>query len=219
MTPFEVLRNQMVEQQLKGRGLQDQRLLAVFAKVPRHLFVPEEVRSAAYEDRPLPIGAGQTISQPYIVALMTQALHLEGHERVLEIGTGSGYQTAILAELVLEVFSIERVPELLKNVDETLQHVGYHNVYLSVGDGSLGWLDHAPYDAIMVSAAAPRFPPPLLEQLNDPGRLVIPIGSRDSQTLMCVERRGGLLRQRELTNCVFVPLLGTHGWEDTRDAP
>ena len=212
---FEMQQAQMVAEQLRSRGLRNDRLLAAFSKVPRHLFVPEEMRNLAYADRPLPIGEGQTISQPYIVALMTDALHLQGHERVLEIGTGSGYQTAILAEMALEVYSIERLPGLLQQVAEHLYTLGYFNVHLVSGDGSLGWPEHAPYDAILVSAAAPEIPSPLLKQLADPGRLVIPIGSREAQTLLTLEQRNQGLYRTELTHCMFVPLVGKFGWPET----
>ncbi len=202
----------MVEEQLKARGLTEKRLLVAFQKVPRHLFVPPELQREAYADHPLPIGVGQTISQPYIVALMTSCLRLQGHERVLEIGAGSGYQTAILAELALEVFSVERLPELLVVVRERLDGLGYLNVHLSAGNGSLGWPEHAPYDAILVSAAAPEIPQPLLDQLVDRGRMVLPIGPQEAQMLIEVEKRRGTAQQKEIASCVFVPLLGQYGW-------
>ena len=205
-------RARMVEEQLKARGMTDGRLLGAFRKVPRHLFVPKELQQEAYADHPLPIGFGQTISQPYIVALMISRLYLQGHERVLEIGTGSGYETAILAELALEVFSVERIPELLLVVTERLNGLGYLNVHLTPGNGSLGWPEYAPYDAIIVSAAAPEIPTPLLEQLADQGRLVLPIGPQDTQMLVEVEKRHGTIHQREVASCTFVPLMGQHGW-------
>ena len=209
---FDEQRFRMVETQLKARGLIDERLLAAFGKVPRHLFVPKEVRQDAYVDHPLPIGAGQTISQPYIVALMIDCLCLQGHERVLEIGSGSGYQTALLAELALEVYSIERVPELLHAVRERLLTLGCHNVHLATGNGSLGWPDHAPFDAILVSAAAPRVPAPLVAQLAEGGRMAVPIGTPQAQMLVQVEKRRGALHQKDIASCVFVPLIGAHGW-------
>jgi len=202
----------MVESQLAARGITEARLLAAFQKIPRHLFIPKEFQHEAYADHPLPIGAGQTISQPYIVAMMTEALRLQGHERVLEIGSGSGYQTAILAELALEVFSVERLAELLPSVRERLTSLGYVNVHLAVGNGSVGWPEHAPYDAILVSAAAPEVPEPLLTQLADLGRMVVPIGPPQAQTLVRVEKRHGAVHRRELASCVFVPLVGKHGW-------
>lgn len=205
-------RARMVEEQLKARGIVDERLVAAFLKVPRHLFVPPALQHEAYADRPLPIGAGQTISQPFIVALMTSRLHLQGHERVLEVGSGSGYQAAILAELALEVFSVERLPELLVGVGERLRRLGYENVHLTPGNGSLGWPEHAPYDAIIVTAAAPEVPAPLLDQLADPGRMVLPVGGQEAQMLMAIEKRHHTVHRTPITNCVFVPLMGQHGW-------
>jgi len=212
MTDWAQWRERMVEEQIRGRGLTDKRLLAAFRKVPRHEFIPEEFQFQAYADHPLPIGAGQTISQPYIVALMTSHLRLQGHERVLEIGAGSGYQTAILAELALEVFSIERIPDLLLVAKQRMARLGYWNVHLATGNGSLGWPEHAPFDAMLVSAAAPDVPAPLLEQLTDSGRLVLPIGAQESQILVEVEKQGGVVHRRDLTSCVFVPLVGAYGW-------
>ena len=209
---FEELRARMVEEQLRARGLTDERLLAAFRKVPRHLFVPAEFQKEAYADHPLPIGGGQTISQPYIVALMTQHLRLQGHERVLEIGAGSGYQTAILAELALEVFAVERLPELLHAVGQRLSELGYLNVHFNAGNGSLGWPEHAPYDAILVSAAAPEVPRPLIGQLAEGGRMVLPIGPHQAQMLVEVEKRRGTIHRKEIASCVFVPLIGEHGW-------
>jgi protein-L-isoaspartate(D-aspartate) O-methyltransferase len=208
----EKLRRRMVEEQLKNRGVADERVLAAFRKVPRHRFIPEEYQAQAYEDHPLPIGEGQTISQPYIVALMVERLRLQGHERILEIGTGSGYQTALLAELALEVFSIERIPPLLQRAKARLEELGYLNVHLSPGNGSLGWPAQAPYDAIIVSAAAPDVPRPLLAQLAEPGRMVLPIGTAEAQMLTEVEKLHGAVTRRDLTGCVFVPLLGEYGW-------
>jgi protein-L-isoaspartate(D-aspartate) O-methyltransferase len=211
---FGAQRERMVREQLQGRGITDERVLAAFRAVPRHLFVPAEYQDDAYADRPLPIGSNQTISQPYMVALMTSLLGLQGHERVLEIGSGSGYQTAILAELALEVFSIERLPELLVPLMERLKRLGCLNVHVAPGNGSLGWPEHAPYDAILVAAAAPELPQPLLAQLGDPGRMILPIGTQESQMLIEVERRHGTVRQRQVAGCVFVPLLGQFGWPE-----
>ncbi len=208
----EMQRERMVQDQLQARGINDPRVLAAFRKVPRHHFVPTELHHEAYADRPLPIGSGQTISQPYMVALMVTCLRLQGHERVLEIGTGSGYQTALLAELALEVFSVERLPELLPKLQERLSRLGYLNLHLKLGNGSLGWAGGAPFDAILVSAAAPQLPQPLLAQLADPGRMVIPIGSAQAQALIAVEQRGGVVSRTEVAHCVFVPLVGEHGW-------
>jgi protein-L-isoaspartate(D-aspartate) O-methyltransferase len=211
---FEEQRRRMVSEQLEARGITASRVLSAFLKVPRHRFVPEAWQHEAYADHPLPIGVGQTISQPYMVALMTQLLRLQGHERVLEIGTGSGYQVAILAELALEVYSVERLPELVQDAKLRLSALGYSNVHLTVGNGSPGWPEHAPYDGILVTAAAPRVPPPLLTQLADQGRLVIPIGDGDAQTLTLIEKRGNALQRTPIITCVFVPLHGHYGVSD-----
>lgn len=209
---FDEQRAEMVETQLKARGLTDERLMAAFRKVPRHLFVPAEFRREAYADHPLPIESGQTISQPYIVGLMTDCLRLRGHERVLEIGAGTGYQTAILAEMALDIFSVERLPELMQAVAKRLEGLGYLNVHLSVGNGTLGWTEHAPYDAVLVSAAAPKIPEPLIAQLAEGGRMVLPIGAPQAQMLTLVEKHRGVLHQQEIASCAFVPLIGQHGW-------
>ena len=209
---FEELRRRMVQEQLELRGISDPRLLEAFRRVPRHLFVPPEQQAQAYEDHPIPIGAGQTISQPYMVALMVQLLKLQGHERILEVGTGSGYQLAILAELALEVYSIERLPELAAGALGRLERLGFLNVHISPGNGSLGWPEHAPYDGVVVAAGSPGIPQPLVDQLVDGGRLVIPVGSPQTQTLTLAEKRSGQVRLTALTQCVFVPLVGEHGW-------
>ena len=209
---FEAQRTRMVEDQLKSRGIADPRVLAAFRKVPRHRFVPEGLAQEAYADRPLPIGGGQTISQPYMVALMINRLRLQGHERVLEIGTGSGYQTALLAELALEVFSVERLPELLAAANTRLEELGCLNVHLTPGNGSLGWPEHAPFDAIIVAAASPDIPPPLLEQLAEGGRVILPVGGPSAQTLIESEKRQGGIHRVEIAGCIFVPLMGQHGW-------
>ncbi|MBI4355216.1 MAG: protein-L-isoaspartate(D-aspartate) O-methyltransferase [Candidatus Omnitrophica bacterium] len=205
-------RDRMVTEQLRSRGLTDERILAAFRKIPRHLFVPEAYRREAYEDHPVPIGEGQTISQPYMVALMIAALQLQGHEKVLEVGTGSGFQTALLSELALEVVSVERIAALAGGARERLATLGIGNVRLRVGDGSLGYPEHAPYDGIIVAAGAPDAPAPLLEQLADAGRCVIPIGSQRAQTLVRFQKRHGRLHREDLADCVFVPLIGGHGW-------
>ncbi len=180
--------------------------------MPRHVFVPPDLVDEAYEDHPLSIGKGQTISQPYIVALMTEALELEGNEKVLEVGTGSGYQTAILAELAREVYSIERIPELARDAERRLEDLGYTNVHIKVGNGTLGWPEEAPFDAIMVTAGAPKVPGPLKAQLADGGRLVIPVGSEFHQVLYRVKRQKDTFSEEALTSCVFVPLVGEEGW-------
>ena len=198
---------------LRRQGICDERVLAAIGRVPRDRFVPEAERGEAWANVALPIGAGQTISQPFVVALMTEALALRGPERVLEVGTGSGYQTAILAELAAEVVSVERHPELATEAEPTLRQLGYHNVAIHVGDGTTGWPDAAPYDRIIVTAAGPRVPPPLLAQLHeDGGRLVIPVGEPDDQQLVVVERQGDRTRERRLGPVRFVPLIGRAGW-------
>jgi protein-L-isoaspartate(D-aspartate) O-methyltransferase len=205
------LRHQMVEEQIARRGLSDPRLLAAFEKVPRHLFVPEELLPAAYADHPLPIDFGQTISQPYMVALMTHLLDLRGSERVLEVGTGSGYQSAILAHLAGEVHTVEFVPELAERAGKILMELGLANVHVHQGDGSLGWPEAAPFAGIIVTAAAPDIPGPLLEQMADEGRLVLPVGGRRFQRLQVCIRRGDKLVRRFVTGAAFVPLRGKYG--------
>ena len=211
---FDALRARMVEEQLRARGIQHPRVLSAFLAVPRHAFVPSELQADAYEDRPLPIGNGQTVSQPYIVALMLELLHLEGHERVLEIGTGSGYELALLSHLALEVYSVKRIPGLAVDARDRLNALGYLNIEIGVRNGTLGWQEHAPYDAILVSAGAPEVPTPLLEQLADPGRLVIPVGSADAQTLTLILKEQNRLTAKAITSCAFVPLVGEYGWPE-----
>jgi len=206
-------RAEMVHQQLEPRGISDRRVLDVMSTVPRHLFVPERLRKRAYSDTPLHIGEGQTISQPYMVALMTEMLGLTGSEKVLEVGTGSGYQTAILAELGQFVHSIERFRSLADSARQRLADLGYANVEVHVGDGSLGLDFEAPFDAIIVTAGAPETPASLCSQLAEGGKLVIPVGSQTLQRLHLVEKRRGLLSSKESTGCVFVPLIGEDGWE------
>jgi protein-L-isoaspartate(D-aspartate) O-methyltransferase len=200
-------RDQMVTTQIQARDVKDARTLAAMRKVPRHLFVPPDLVRQAHDDHPLPIGHGQTISQPYIVAFMTEALGLEGGERVLEIGTGSGYQAAVLAEIAARVYTIEIVEPLAREAAERLKRLGYANVEARAGDGYLGWPEAAPFDAIMVTAAAPRIPEPLKEQLKDGGRLVIPVGDQ-FQELVVVERRGSRYEQRSVLPVRFVPMTG-----------
>ena len=213
---YEGERERMVEEQLIRRGIVDERVLEAMRRVPRHLFVPEHLRHLAYRDSPLPIGEGQTISQPYIVALMTQALELKGSEKVLEIGTGSGYQAAILSLLAREVYTVERILSLARRAERILARLGYTNVRVKVGDGSLGWPEHAPYEAIIVTAATEQVPPPLREQLADGGRLVAPVGGRWSQTLIRLRRRGDQFVREHLTAVVFVPLVGEYGWREAQ---
>jgi protein-L-isoaspartate(D-aspartate) O-methyltransferase len=207
------LREQMVEHQLRRRGLRDRRVLAAMGKVPRHEFVPAACRSVAYTDEPLPIGAGQTISQPYMVAAMCEALDLEGTEHVLEVGAGCGYHAAVLAELAAEVITIEREPRLAKLAAANLQRLGYDRVTVIEGDGSLGYAAQAPYQAISVAAGAPEVPGSLLAQLDEEnGRLVIPVGSRDDQELRLVTKRHGRVASRVVSYCRFVPLRGAQAW-------
>jgi protein-L-isoaspartate(D-aspartate) O-methyltransferase len=202
----------MVDQQLRARGIRDERLLAAFERVPRHEFVAAEYVLDAYEDHPLPIGESQTISQPYIVAAMLEPLDIQPTDKVLEIGTGSGYQTALLCDLAEKVYSVERHERLARSASETLRKIGYLNVEIVVGDGSLGLPDFAPYDAIVVSAAAPRMPDALMRQLADDGRLIAPVGSAHAQELMFVQRVGNEFLKRYMHGCRFVPLVGTQGF-------
>ena len=210
---YEPQRVEMIEKQLRRRGIKDGAVLAVMLEVPRHEFVPLELRARAYEDAPLPIGSGQTISQPYIVAAMTMALQLQPHHRVLEIGTGCGYQAAVLSQLAREVFTIESRAELASAASEKLSQLGYSNVHVHCGDGTLGLPDFAPFDAILVAAAAPSVPKPLLAQLAENGRIIIPVGDAENQELHLVERRAEAFPARMLEGCRFVPLVGFHGWQ------
>jgi len=203
----------MVEQQLVTRGISDSRVLEAFRAVPRHEFVPPDFRNSAYEDHPLPIGEDQTISQPYMVALMTQCLGLKGDESILEIGTGSGYQSAILAALAKKVYSLERFASLARRAGEILKELGYQNVEVATGDGTLGWKEHAPYEGIIVTAAAPKIPDAYISQLKTGGRLVIPVGGSFSQILSVVEKGPGGLNTTEVCGCIFVPLVGKEGWK------
>ena len=214
MRDHEAERKRMVEHQLRGRGISDQRVLAAMKTVPRHRFLPNPEDAAAYDDHPLPIGSGQTISQPYMVALMTECLHLQGAETVLEIGTGSGYQAAILGALSRRVVTVERFPSLAQRARDILTELGCANVDVVVGDGTLGWPDAAPYDRIIVTAAAPKVAQPWTEQLSEEGRLVLPLGDRWSQTLTIVTKRDAKLHCEPVCGCVFVPLIGEHGWQD-----
>jgi protein-L-isoaspartate(D-aspartate) O-methyltransferase len=206
------LRRLMVDQQLRPRGIRDPRLLEAFLRVPRHEFVAPEYALDAYEDTPLPIAQNQTISQPYIVAAMLEPLVIQPTDKVLEIGTGSGYQTALLCELAHRVYSIERHESLARGAESVLRKLGCRNVEIVVGDGSLGLADHAPYDAIVVSAAAPRMPEALLQQLADGGRLIAPVGSAHAQELMFVRRVGTEFLKQYTHGCRFVPLVGTQGF-------
>jgi protein-L-isoaspartate(D-aspartate) O-methyltransferase len=211
---FDAARRQMVETQLQRRQITDRRVLDAMGRVPRHEFVPPDLADVAYTDRPLSIGYGQTISQPYMVALMTQSLAPRPTDRILEIGTGSGYQTAILAELAHHVYTIERIQSLADAAAATLARLGYENVSVYVKDGTLGLPEHAPFDGIMVTAGAPSIPPPLVEQLAEGGRIVCPVGDRFAQSLVVGTLRGGRLEQDHVCSCIFVPLLGDHGWRE-----
>lgn len=211
---FAARRAEMIEKQLRRRGVNDPGVLAAMATVRREEFVPKEFHARAYEDAPLPIGEGQTISQPYIVAAMTAALHLTGSERVLEIGTGCGYQAAILSNMAKIVFSIESRSELAATAAARLERLGYENVHVHCGDGTLGLPELAPFDAILVAAAAPAVPEPLRSQLADGGRLILPVGDAENQELHYVERHGNSFETLTLEACRFVPLIGYHGWKE-----
>lgn len=211
---FDTSRERMVRTQLVARGIRDKRVLQAMSKVPRHLFVDEALQDQAYNDYPLPIGENQTISQPYMVALMTEALELKGNEKVLEIGTGSGYQTAILAELSEKVYSIERIPSLMIRAKMILEKLRYSNTVLKVGNGTCGLEEETPFHAILVTAGAPEIPQPLIDQLAVGGRLAIPLGDRFSQSLIkAIKRENGGLVSENLGGCRFVSLIGEYGWQ------
>jgi protein-L-isoaspartate(D-aspartate) O-methyltransferase len=206
-------RRLMVETQIRKRGITNERVLQVMATVPRHDFVPPLWRKQAYADEPLPIGHGQTISQPYIVAAMVAALGLTGSENVLEIGTGCGYQAAVVSLLAREVHTVELLPDLAQSAAERLQRLGYTNVHVHVGDGTLGWPESGPYDAILIAAAAPAVPEPLVQQLAEGGRLIAPVGEESKQELQLLTKREGQLLVKHGGPCRFVPLMGQHGWQ------
>jgi len=212
---FEELRNMMVETQLVSRGIRDGRVLAAMRRVPRHLFVGPAAQERAYDDMAVPIGEGQTISQPYMVAVMTELLELTGDEKILEIGTGSGYQAAVLAELAGEVFTVERLPSLAQEARLRFRDLSYLNVHLRIGDGTLGWPEEAPFDRIIITASAPEIPHPLIGQLSQSGILVVPVGDRFSQQLLKLMKTPSGITKEYHTPCVFVPLIGAHGWPDT----
>lgn len=212
-SPYQVLRERMVREQIEARGIHDPRVLRAMRKVERHKFVPEEYRDLAYEDHPLPIGEGQTISQPYIVALMTELLELDEHDRVLEVGTGSGYQAAVLAEICDSVYTIEIIESLGRRAGALLKELGYTNVKVKIGDGYKGWPEHAPFDAIIVTCAPTHIPPPLQEQLAEGGRMVIPVGERFTQELVLLRKENGKIIQREVIPVRFVPMLKEGGGE------
>lgn len=210
---FALQRARMVEQQLRARGIRDERVLAAMAKVPRHLFVPEELRNAAYEDRALPIGYGQTISQPYMVGVMLEMLDVHDTHKALEVGAGSGYQAALLGELAREVYAVEIIEPLQHRAAQIVDQLGYENVHIVLGDGTLGLADQAPFDRIIVAAACPEIPPPLIEQLADGGRIVAPVGRRGCQECVVGVKRGDQLELAKTIGCVFVPLIGQYGWK------
>ncbi|BCB97328.1 protein-L-isoaspartate O-methyltransferase [Dissulfurispira thermophila] len=213
MDEYKRLRDMMVDYQLIPRGIKDERVLAAMRKVPRHLFVPDFVRHSAYDDMALPIGDDQTISQPYMVAVMTELLELKGDEKILEIGTGSGYQAAILAELSREVYTIERIFTLAEEARKRLTTLGYENVCVIVGDGTKGFEEKSPFDRIIITAATPKIPEPLINQLKEGGIIVAPVGERFSQVLIKCKKEKGMLIEEYHTPCVFVPLIGEYGWK------
>jgi protein-L-isoaspartate(D-aspartate) O-methyltransferase len=210
---LEVARRKMVESQIAKRGIRDERTLEAMRTIPRHLFVDEAMWNQAYNDYPLPIGEKQTISQPYIVALMTEALEPKPKDRVLEIGTGSGYQTALIATLADWVYSVERIRSLVARARKVLDQLKLYNVSIRIGDGSVGWEEHGPYNAIIVTAGSPDVPQPLLDQLQEGGRLVIPVGDKYSQTLYKLTKTGQDIKREDLGGCRFVDLVGNHGWQ------
>jgi len=214
VSDLEKARARMVEEQLLPRSIHDPKTLEAMRKVPRHLFVEEALKNQAYGDFPLPIGRGQTISQPYIVALMTQSLGLKGHEHVLEIGTGSGYQAAILAQICEKVYTVERIDTLLVQARKAFDTLHYLNILTRLDDGTNGWQEYAPYDAIIVTAGGPKVPLPLLEQLADPGTLIIPVGDRGVQDLRVVTKKDGKIMEKTIELVRFVNLIGDHGWNN-----
>jgi protein-L-isoaspartate(D-aspartate) O-methyltransferase len=211
--PFERERERMVEDQLVRRGVTEERVLSAMRRVPRHLFVEEALQDRAYGDHPLPIGEEQTISQPYIVGRMSSLLELTGREKVLEVGTGSGYQTAVLALLARRVCSIERLPRLAERARALLERLGHDNVWIRVGNGTLGWPDESPFDRILVAAGGPSVPPPLFQQLAEGGLMVVPLGDETNQTLTVVENVRGVMKSRPHGECKFVKLVGKYAWE------
>jgi protein-L-isoaspartate(D-aspartate) O-methyltransferase len=211
---FAWTRERMVQEQIVARGIDDARVIAALRKIPRHQFVDPGIVNRAYNDSALPIGEKQTLSQPYMAARMTAALRLKGDEKALEVGTGSGYQTALLAELCFNVFSVEKLRALSRKARKLLDELGYQNIALHVGDGTIGWSEHAPYDAILVAAAAPSPPKPLIEQLAPGGRLVIPVGDEQAQTLLRFTRTVSGIKKEQLGECKFVKLLGKYGWPE-----
>jgi len=211
---FATARERMVQEQLHPRGVSDPNVLKVMSEVPRHLFVDDAMQARAYGDHPLPIAGDQTISQPFIVAAMTQALQLQGCEKVLEIGTGSGYQAAVLSRLCEKVYTVERINTLLAGARKIFDQLHYYNILSRLDDGTTGWQEHAPYDAIIVTAGSPEIPEPLIDQLADPGRMVIPVGDRSVQELQYLSRKDGEIKVQRLESVRFVSLIGEHGWKN-----
>ena len=207
-------RNEMVDAQLRRRGIHDERVLRAMEIVPRHEFVPWQLQREAYQDSPVPIGEGQTISQPYIVAHMLEALRLSPEDRVLEVGTGTGYEAAVMSRIVREVYTIERFPSLAEAAKKIFDRLGYTNIHVVIGDGSRGYADAAPYDAIIVAAAAPRVPDALVEQLKDGGRAIVPVGEADLQQLRLISKNDGAIQRKTLDACRFVPLVGEEGYAE-----
>jgi len=211
---LKALRREMVRRQLRARGIGDEGVLTAFGRVPRERFLPADRIGEAYGDHPVPIGFGQTISQPYVVALMVQELQPQAHHRILDVGAGSGYQTALLAWLARRVYAIERIEALTEKMMATLDRLNIRNVTTCTGDGSLGWPEEAPFDGIICGAGAPEVPPPWIDQLADGGRIVLPVGGQDFQTLMVVEKAGDKVRRREICDVRFVRLIGRQGWPE-----
>ena len=211
---YQRLRDDMVDTQLVPRGIKDKAVLKAMRTIPRHLFLEESSQSRAYDDMALPIGEGQTISQPYMVAVMTELLGLTGKEKVLEIGTGSGYQAAVLSRLAKEVFTIERIASLAEDAGQRFRELAYFNIHVRIGDGTLGWPEEAPFDGIIITAASPQIPDPLKAQVSENGIIVIPVGSRYSQQLLRVKKTKSGFEEEYHTPCVFVPLIGEHGWKE-----
>ena len=212
LSSFDINRERMIEEQLIPRGINDPRVLEAMRTVPRHLFVEDAFQAHAYGDFPLPIGSGQTISQPYIVALMSQVLHLTGTEKILEIGTGSGYHAAVLSRLCQKVYTVERLDALVSRARKVFDRLRYHNIISRIDDGTVGWPSEAPFDAIIVTAGGPRIPEPLIAQLADPGRLVMPVGGQNVQELQVVEQQDGVRTVSTIEQVRFVDLIGAHGW-------
>ena len=211
---FTTVRERMVQEQLRSRGVSDPNVLKVMSEVPRHLFVDDAMQARAYGDHPLPIASDQTISQPFIVAAMTQALQLKGTEKVLEIGTGSGYQAAVLSRLCAQVYTVERINTLLAGARKVFDQLHFYNILSRLDDGTMGWQEHAPYDAIIVTAGSPEIPEPLIDQLADTGRMVIPVGDRNVQELQYVTKEGGEIEVQRLESVRFVSLIGAYGWKN-----